>query len=87
MKNIKKNKYIPFKKTIIPVLSILMIIVAILLFIYTIDNKKFNKGHKNYDKEYVMHITYLIMDNDEVPEILQWNKHLIMKQVSSQKVS
>ncbi|MBR4351247.1 MAG: hypothetical protein IKP98_03400 [Bacilli bacterium] len=68
MKNIKKNKYIPFKKTIIPVLSILMIIVAILLFIYTIDNKKFNKGHKNYDKEYVMHITYLIMDKDEVPE-------------------
>ncbi|MBR4830327.1 MAG: hypothetical protein IKZ96_00980 [Bacilli bacterium] len=68
MKKTKKNKYIPFKKTIIPVLSILMIIVAILIIVYTLDYMKFKKDHVEYKNEYMIHVMYLIMDKDEVPE-------------------
>ena len=66
MKKKQKKKYIPFKKTIIPVLSILMIIVAILLFIYAIDSKKFSKGRTTYKNDYLIHVMYLIMDKDVV---------------------
>ena len=64
----KKNRYVPFKKTIIPVLTILMVIIAILIFIYTIDLNKFKKLHtRTYDETYIMHVLYLVMDKDNVP--------------------
>ena len=64
----KKNRYVPFKKTIIPVLTILMVITAILIFIYTIDLNKFKKLHtRTYDETYIMHVLYLVMDKDNVP--------------------
>ena len=61
-------------KRIITVLSIAMIVVAILLFVYTIDNNKFKKGRVSYDDEYSMHVLYLIMDADKVPEDITMDK-------------
>ena len=68
MKKLKKNKYIPFKKTIIPVLSILMIIVAVLIIVYTLDLKKFYSKQTKYDDTYMMKVTYLIGDRDKLDE-------------------
>ncbi len=74
MKKKNKNKYIPFKKTIIPVVSILMVIVAALIVVYTLDLKKFNKGREIYDNEYMIHVMYLIMDKDAVPSDITMDK-------------
>ena len=74
MKKNNKKRYIPFKKTIIPAISIIMIIVAVLIAIYTLDLKKFNKGRVTYDNEYLIHVMYLIMDKDEVPSDITMEK-------------
>ena len=75
VKETKKNRYVPFKKTIIPVLSILMVVTAILIFIYTIDLNKFKKLHtKTYDETYIIHVLYLVMDKDNVPNDITLNQ-------------
>ena len=74
MKKINKKGYIPFKKTIIPAITIIMLVVAALLLIYTIDSKKFYKDHKVYDDEYFLHVYYLIMDKAKVPADISMEK-------------
>ena len=74
MNNNAKKKKRNFLKSIVPVLSFFMIITAILLFVYTIDNKKFNKGRVVYDTEYTMRVLYLVMNEDEVPSDITMNK-------------
>ena len=73
MKNSNKKSKRNFIKSIIPALSILMIIVAILLVVYTLDSKKFNKGRVTYNDEYTMHVLYLVMNEDEVPKAPSWD--------------
>ena len=68
-----KNKR-SFVKSIIPALSIIMIITAILLVVYTLDSKKFNKGRVVYDSDYTMHVMYLVMDKAEVPKDITIDK-------------
>ena len=72
----KKNKkrYIPFKATIIPVISILLLVIAGLVVFYTLDLKKFNKGRITYDNEYLIHVMYLIMDKDAVASDITMEK-------------
>ncbi len=74
MKNSNKKSKRNFIKSIIPALSILMIIVAILLVVYTLDSKKFNKGRVTYNDEYTMHVLYLVMNEDEVPKDITIDK-------------
>ena len=80
----KKRKYIPFKKTIIPVLSILMIIVAVFIVMYTIDNKKFNNRHKVYSNDYLFLVKFITVDkkmtkeNDNYEDILLHNSDSLL---------
>lgn len=72
MKNNAKKR--SFRKSLIPALSIFMIIVAVLLLVYTIDSKKFNKGRVTHDSKYAMRVLYLVMNEDEVPKDITMSK-------------
>ena len=61
-------------KSIIRTVSVLMLLVAILLVVYTLDTKKFNKGRVTYDDEYTMRVLYLVMDEDKVPNDITIDK-------------
>ena len=74
MKKTNKKGYIPFKKTIIPAITIIMLVVAALLLIYTIDSKIFDKGRKEFKFKYTMRVLYLVMNEDEVPADITMEK-------------
>ena len=74
MKNKSKKNKRSFVKSIIPALSIVMIITAILLVVYTVDSIKFNKGRITYNDEYTMRVQYLVMDESQVPDDITMEK-------------
>ena len=55
------------KKILIPIISIFLII-GIFVTTYLIDNIRFFSSLKKYNEDYMMKITYLVINKDEVPE-------------------
>ena len=57
-----------FKKRNITLLSLVLLLILALVVTYYIDLSKFNSKLVKYDEDYLIKITYLIGDKDELPE-------------------